>query len=154
MSKIGADKCFSPDGFNSYAPALISGGCAPGTIPRGCKAARRITATLGAGGTATIDIDPIQPLKVGAIVDLNSGADVSIDDLSVNKQSLFPRAEDESAAFVDGLGLAADLTPELYRSGLNPLPPQPTINKENPLRMDISSAAGGDLDVLVYLVNP
>ena len=155
MSMISPETALCPGGFQSYAPALIRDGCAPGTIPMGCKAARRISiAALAAGGT-TVQIRPYQPLRIGAIVDIGSAADAMLDSWEVDSQSLFPRMQDGAAnGIVDGLGLVSALTPELYRSGLNPLPPQPIINNIHWAELVFSSAAAGALDVWVYFVNP
>lgn len=154
--QLGAMTCMTPGGYSSFAAAFIPDGCAPGTIPAGCKAPRRYTITLAAGASDIIIVDPFQPLKVGAIVSVGAVDDGTIDDLQVNAQSLFPRVDNDGGAgdVVAGLGDVDFLTPELYRSGLNPLPPQPAIDKQNPLSIFVSSAGGAIIDVLVYFVNP
>ncbi len=157
MSGLEAQVCMLPGGFQSYAPAFNTDGCQPGFIAQHCKAARRLTRTIALDSTEVIRIDPFQPLKVGAIVDINSGPAISISDMRVDKQSLFPRVEDEAEDFVDGLGFVQDLTPELYRSGLNPLPPQPAIDKTDPMQLSVTNANVGateDIDVYIYFVNP
>lgn len=147
--------CFGPGGYQSYAPAMIPDGCQPGFIPPGCKAVRRVTATLGAVGTLLVRVDPFQPLKIGAIVVIGAASDIILADMAVDDQSLFPRVEnDGSAAFVVGLGDIDFLDAELYRSGLNPLPPQPAIDNKNPEIITFTSVAGGVLDILIYFVNP
>lgn len=153
MQKVPA--CFGPGGYQSYAPAMIPDGCQPGFIPPGCKAVRRFTATIGAVGTVLVRVDPFQPLKVGALVTIGVASDILLTDWTVDEQSLFPRVQnDGSATFVAGLGDIDALSAELYRSGLNPLPPQPAIDNNNPAIITFTSVAGGVLDMYIYFVNP
>ena len=154
LSNLEAQVCMLPGGFQSYAPAFETDGCEPGFIQQGCKAPRRITHVISAGLTDRIRIDPYQPLKVGAIVDIGSTAGTTIDDMEVDGQSLFPRVEDEAGDFVARLGLISTLDPELYRSGLNPLPPQPAIDKTDPMFLEVTGAAADVIDLYVYFVNP
>lgn len=157
MTGLEAQVCLLPGGFQSYAPAFDTDGCQPGFIAANCKAARRIFRTIQIGATELIRVDPFQPLKVGAIVDINSGPAISISDMLVDAQSLFPRVLDEAGDFVVGLGFVQDLTPELYRSGLNPLPPQPAIDKTDPMQLEVTNGNGAateDIDIYIYFVNP
>jgi hypothetical protein len=149
-----ANACFSAGGFRSMAPPPLADSCKPGAIVPGCKSARRLTATLVAATPTDFDVDPFASYQVIAIVDIASAADVSLDAWTVDGESLFTKVENTSGAFVDGLGLVSSLTPELYRSGLNPLPPQPLVNNVHPGVITFTSVLGGALDVFVYLGNP
>jgi hypothetical protein len=123
-----------------------------------CDTTRAISTTKQAalGTVDTIEFGPWQPLQPLAIVDTGSGADVSIDDLRVNGESLFTKVKEDSAntSIVTGLGLVSNLTFEAIRSGANPFPPSPVIDQNNMLEIDVDGTVALAVSFFIYLGNP
>ena len=132
--------------------------CSPGETPQGCQNARRIQHTFAAAATdEEIRFRPVQPLIPVAVVDINSDATVSIEDLEVDEQSLFMKVKEGAAnSVVAGLGDIDGLTAELLRSGVNPFPTSPAIDQEHDLviTMQTQGAAGDIADFWLFLQNP
>ena len=133
--------------FRSYAPPALEKGCQPGFVPPGCKGSFGVRLAA----SAITVFDPFQVVRVIAIYDTGSAATATITDLSVDQQPLFPRAATVSTD--PGLGLVPQLTPALYESGGNPLPPMPNINNTHPL---LITSGGGAVVVAyrIYIGNP
>lgn len=154
-----ANMCFSSGGFTSYAPPPLTDSCKPGFIVRGCKSARRYTTTFTVAGSQVLKLDPFESYQVIAIVDRASSASVTLDDWVVDGESLFTKVENEQPAgsafsVVPGLGAVVGLDPELYRSGLNPLPPQPFIDNTHSAFITFTGAIADVADFFVYFGNP
>lgn len=154
-----ANMCFSSGGFVSYAPPPLTDSCKPGFIVKGCKSARRYTGTFTVAGPFILTLDPFESYQVIAIVDRGTSAGVTLDDWTVDGESLFTKVENIQVAgspftVVPGLGDITGLDPELYRSGLNPLPPQPFIDNTHSGLITITGAIADDLDIFVYFGNP
>jgi hypothetical protein len=154
-----ANMCFSSGGFTSYAPPPLTESCKPGFVVKGCKSARRYTGTFLAGAlTIVLRLDPFESYQVIAIVDRASSATVTLDDWTVDGESLFTKVENENQSpgfgVIGGLGAVTGLDPELYRSGLNPLPPQPFIDNTHAGLITLTGALADVLDIFVYFGNP
>ncbi len=143
-------------GFQSQARPPSRGGCAPGTVPPMCDTTRRLTGAKAGAAAEDIEIGPYQSLQLLAIVDLGAVVGVTLDDILVNGESVFTKfkADQFAAALVTGLGDLTFLTPELYRSGLNPIPPTPMTDQNNQVTFRIGGAAAATFDFLVYFGNP
>jgi hypothetical protein len=145
-------------GFSSQARPPQIRGCAPGFVPPMCDSTRTIDTTKQAALNTvdTIEFGPWQPLQPLAIVDGGSGADVSIDDLRVNGESLFTKIKEDSAntSIIAGLGLISNLTFEAIRSGANPFPPSPLIDQNNMLEIDVDGTVAAVVRFFIYLGNP
>ena len=143
-------------GFQTQArpPATID--CAPGFVPPMCDTTRRITGAKLLAGDEDIEIGPYQSLQLLAIVDLGGVVGVSLADLLGNGESLFTKFKaDQGAAFlVRGLGDLTFFTPELYRSGLNLIPPTPMFDQNNQATFRLDGVIGATFDFLVYFGNP
>lgn len=155
---LNADKCPQPEGasgFRSQARSPSADGCAPGFVVPYCKTQLRITHTFAAAGQDTIEVGSFQPLQLLAIIDAATSAGVTIDDLLVNGESLFTKFKSDSGDSVtNGLGAVTDLTAELVRSGLNPLPPTTITDQNNQLSILATGALSDILDIYTYWGNP
>jgi len=156
---LNADKCPQGEGatgFRSQARNPQSDGCAPGFVPDYCKTQLRVTHAFLTAAQEAIEVGSFQPLQLLAIIDAASTAGVTIDDLLVNGESLFTKFKSDTGdSVVNGLGDVTDLTAELVRSGLNPLPPTTITDQNNQLRILATPTAIGDvLDIYTYWGNP
>jgi hypothetical protein len=123
-----------------------------------CDSARAIETTKQAaiGTVDTIELGPWQPLQPLAIVDTGSAADITIEDLRVNAESLITKFKEDSAtpALAAGLGLISNFTFEAIRSGANPFVQSPMVDQNNMLEIDLDGVAAGVISFLIYWGNP
>jgi len=136
-------------------------GCQPGFVPPMCDSARLIEGVKVAalGVLDEVIFGPYQPLQLLAIVDGGSGADVSIETVEVNGETLLSKVKDETAAGANarvapGLGLLSDWTDEKIRSGTNLMVQTPLIDQNNPVTIGYDGTAAAVVRFFVYLGNP
>lgn len=146
----------NPDGSQARPPT--DKGCAPGFTPAGCDTTRRLFGSIGIGATVTVELGAFQTLQPTAMVDVGSGADITLDDILINGESQFTKVKaDQNPAFVvNGLGFVTALTAALIEAGANPWPPSWNTDQNNQVQLVFTNggAAAQDLDVLLYLANP
>lgn len=146
-------------GFMSQARPPQNRGCQPGFVPPMCDSARLVDTVKAAalGVTDEIVFGPYQPLQLLAIVDAGSGADVSLQDVQVNGETLLSKVKDETpagAAISAGLGLLSNFTDEKIRSGTNLMVQTPVIDQNNPVSLFVDGTAAAVVRFYVYLGNP
>ncbi len=145
-----------PDGSQARPPQ--NDGCQPGFIPAGCDGARRLNGSIAAGATITVELGTFQTTQPVAMVDIGSGADITLDDIIINGESQFVKVKgDQNPAFiVAGLGLVSGLTAALIEAGANPWPVAWAVDQNNQVELVFTNGGGlaQDLDVFLYLANP
>ena len=124
-----------------------------------CDSARLIEGVKAAalGVNDEVIFGPYQPLQLLAIVDAGSAADISLEGVEVNGETLLSKVKDETlagATVAPGLGLLSDFTDEKVRSGTNVMVQTPVIDQNNPVSLFIDGTAAGVVRFYVYLGNP